>query len=65
MSKLTLRQIMSIQFEIIKLKDKYIESLEELIGKPEIIGKVESIKYINERHKIRMELIKLETQIGL
>ena len=43
---------MSIQFEIIKLKDKYIESLEELIGKPEIIGKVESIKYINERQFI-------------
>jgi len=63
--KLTLREQQKKLFEIIKLKNEEIELLEEIISKPEIIGKVASIEYINKRLEIQMKLVKLETEVGL
>jgi hypothetical protein len=65
MNKLTMRELQKKLFEIIKLKNEYIELLEELITKPDIIGKVASIPYINKRLEIQMKLVKLETEVGL
>jgi len=61
--KLTFKQIIGKQKEIIALKNEEIELLEEIISKPEIIGMMASLKYINKRFDIHKKLIKLEVEV--
>jgi hypothetical protein len=61
--KLTFKQIIGKQRELIALKKQEIELLEELLSKPEIIGSVRSIEYINRRLEINMKQVKLEVEV--
>lgn len=61
--KLTFKQIIGKQRELIKLKNQEIELLEELLSKPEIIGSVRSIEYLNRRLEINMKQVKLEVEV--
>jgi len=61
--KLTFKQIIGKQREIIALKNEEIELLLEIISKPEIIGMMASLEYINKRFDIHKKLIKLETEV--
>ena len=65
MANKTMRDIQKILFEIIKLKNDEIALLDEIISKPEIIGKIRIIEYMNKRLEIQMKLVKLETSVGL
>ncbi len=61
--KLTLKQIIGKQRELIELKNQEIELLEELLSKPEIIGMIASLEYINRRLEINKKQIKLEVEV--
>ena len=61
--KLTFKQIIGKQREIIALKNQEIELLGEVILRPEIIGSIASLEYINKRFDIHKKLIKLETEV--
>ena len=61
--KLTFKQIIGKQRELIELKNQEIELLEELLSKPEIIGMIASLEYINRRLEINKKQIKLEVEV--
>ena len=61
--KLTFKQIIGKQREIIALKNQEIELLGEVILRPEIIGSIASLEYINKRFDIHNKLIKLEAEV--
>ena len=63
MMKLTFKQIIGKQRELIELKNQEIKLLEELLSKPEIIGSIRSIEYLNRRLEINMKQVKLEVEV--